>query len=601
MKTIVYNIYGKDTAEALVNVDSTYDDITITGVVGKPEIARSNRSNQIFFINGRYVKDKTLSAAMEEGYRTLIPHGKFAFAVLNIQINPSQVDVNVHPAKLEVRFEDEQKVFKAVYHSVKNSLLAGDLIPGSKEDEGVLEVKTEIEQTRVIPTLNKIEVKSKQDDFQNDDKYIDKNISEANNDDVTIKKRVSNRFETEEKDGIFSSLRKLMDKKQKETKSDRIDEAVISNDDSGNILMQIYNKRQEENSNENKSNIKILNKEEAISIENNNSIISEVNSEQVEKSVSTLKEKFEAFTESQNQRVKEQIIDNDKVIENQIKDDESELKLDSKTDLQENIKSDIEPKAEETKSQEETVEEKQENNTDFNSMYSKLFGVKRNVSVEEKSIYPDVEEFTVKDNTSIFENKEVYNEKINYKYIGTAFATYIIIEMEDGIYLIDQHAAHERIMYEKIKKNFYSTNKQSQMMLLPDIITLSNRDMLIVRENMGLFENAGFTLEEFGEGTIKLIGVPDVCMDLDTKELFVDLIDGVDLSTRTTSQEKEEKFIATVACKAAVKAKMSLKIEEVESLLSELLTLPNPFTCPHGRPTAIKMTKNELDRKFART
>ena len=169
------------------------------------------------------------------------------------------------------------------------------------------------------------------------------------------------------------------------------------------------------------------------------------------------------------------------------------------------------------------------------------------------------------------------------------------------MYIIDQHAAHERVMYEEIKKNYYETaEKESQIMLLPDIINLSHKEKTIVKENLDLFTKAGFMLEEFGESTIRLIGVPAICMDMDTKELFLEILDTIDTVAITAKQEKEDKFIATIACKAAVKANMALTKEEVDALMKKLLVLPNPFTCPHGRPTAIKMSKVDLEKKFNR-
>ena len=203
-------------------------------------------------------------------------------------------------------------------------------------------------------------------------------------------------------------------------------------------------------------------------------------------------------------------------------------------------------------------------------------------------------------NVSIFESNSDA-QKIQYKFIGIAFNTYILLEIDDELYIMDQHAAHERIMYEKVKKNFFEQGeKSSQLLLLPDIITLTHKEMDIAKDNMSLFRQAGFMLEEFGENTIKLSGVPEVCVDLDTEELFKETLDEINTVARTAKQEKEEKFIATVACKAAVKAHMQLTKEEVDSLMKKLLELPNPFTCPHGRPTVIKMSKYEIERKFAR-
>ena len=137
-------------------------------------------------------------------------------------------------------------------------------------------------------------------------------------------------------------------------------------------------------------------------------------------------------------------------------------------------------------------------------------------------------------------------------------------------------------------------------MLLPDIINLTHKEAETIKENLEMFEQAGFTLEAFGENTIKLTGVPNICMDMNTKQLFLDLLDEVDNFSRTDRQDKEDRFIATIACKSAVKANMRLDEKEVDTLMDRLLQLPNPFTCPHGRPTAIKMSKYDIERKFAR-
>ena len=167
--------------------------------------------------------------------------------------------------------------------------------------------------------------------------------------------------------------------------------------------------------------------------------------------------------------------------------------------------------------------------------------------------------------------------------------------------MIDQHAAHERVLYEKVKKNYYSDgDKETQMLLLPDVITLTNKEMDIARDNMDIFKKAGFELEEFGENTIKLNGVPNICYDLNTKDLFLDTLDEINTIARTAKQEIEERFMATVACKAAVKAHMDLSTQEIEQLMDQLLVLPNPFTCPHGRPTTIKMDKKDIEKKFSR-
>ncbi len=247
---------------------------------------------------------------------------------------------------------------------------------------------------------------------------------------------------------------------------------------------------------------------------------------------------------------------------------------------------------------------KMEPEENFEEMYTSVFGsmpVKEEKVEEKQENVLDNAKVTTGEAISIFQDNENDKYTPKYKFIGIAFSTYIIIELDKELYIIDQHAAHERIMYERIKENYYNdTEKDSQLMLLPDIITLTHKEMDIAKDNIEMFQKAGFTLEEFGENTIKLTGVPNVCIELATKELFLETLDEINTVARTAKQEIEERFIATVACKAAVKANMALTKEEVDSLMEKLLKLPNPFTCPHGRPTAIRMSKTDIEKKFER-
>ena len=291
----------------------------------------------------------------------------------------------------------------------------------------------------------------------------------------------------------------------------------------------------------------------------------------------------------------------DKFTANKVQDVQEEYKLENKQqDFKqgENIK---EEKFEPVKQKIENLDENtQAVSQDFNEMYTKMFGTAPIIENQDDKKEEQKDVDIIKDNVSMFETEEEFKKPI-YKFIGIVFKTYIILEIENEMYILDQHAAHERIMYEKVKENYYSDiAKDSQMLLLPDVVTLTHKEMDVAKENKEMFEQAGFYFEEFGENTIKLTGVPTVCIDLDTKELFLETLDEINTVARTAKQEKEEKFIATVACKAAVKANMALTREEVEKLMEQLLKLPNPFTCPHGRPTVIKMTKYDIERKFAR-
>ena len=485
LKTVIYTIYGKEIAEGLLEVNYEYEGIKVTGAIGKPEIARNNRSYQMFFVNKRYIKDKTLSAGVEQAFKGLIPIGKYGVVVLNIEIEPNKIDVNVHPTKLEIRFQEEQKVFKAIYHSVKDTLLKGDLVKEVEREPVVEEQKLEVNQEPV--KLEENQIKTEQ----------------------VVEPKV------ETKDIKKSGFMGLFKKKEKDA-----DEFIENY--STNTLQEIFAQK------------------------------SAVQPEEVEIPTQEQKNKMEDIIEKQ------------KELEN--------------------------PKVEEPTSK------------DFDEMYVKTFGkLPETQKIEENSNKIDIKTLKEVENISVFEEKENYNTIPKYKFIGALFSTYLVIEMKDEIYIIDQHAAHERVMYEKVKKNFYNNmEKDSQIMLLPDIIELSHKERAIVKENTDLFKKAGFIIEEFGDNTIRLIGVPSLCMDLDTKELFLEILDEIDTVAITAKQEKEDKFISTIACKAAVKANMKLTNEEVDTLMRQLLVLPNPFTCPHGRPTAIKMTRYDIERKFNR-
>lgn len=190
--------------------------------------------------------------------------------------------------------------------------------------------------------------------------------------------------------------------------------------------------------------------------------------------------------------------------------------------------------------------------------------------------------------------------KIDYKYIGTMFRTYIIIEIKDEIFLIDQHAAHERVLYEQIKENYKKHIKaNSQLTLIPEVITLTHREMDFLKNNIDLFINTGFIIEPFGENTVKINGIPDLEYKSKTKNIFLDILDETISNERTQIKDIEERFIATVACKSAVKANMDLTVEEIDKLIQNLLNLNNPYTCPHGRPTTIKFEKNIIEKKLS--
>ena len=547
----------------MIPVNFEYEDLKITGVVGKPVIARSNRSNQIFFVNHRYIKDKTLTAAAEKGYKGMITIGKFGFLILNIDMPANEVDVNVHPAKLEVRFEDEGKIYRAVYHAINNALLAEDLVADREKEAS-----------------------------KGEEKEITASTSSSM--------------------GLF-----------RKTKNETLEEEQMGN--TGNILEDVFRAKQQR---ELEATRPITTQQEP-KVESEK--VGQPSDAFLNQALNQIKQMQEALQQgkdlspytqpsgnSEGTEMKTQVLEAE---EEKKEEDLGETKVLSLKELNEAVKKQDEEIDASLKQAEEIEQKKMQEEMapktevaeeiNFDEMYAKTFGKtiqKPEEVAEEKEEYvikPEelatAQTYQKEDNVSVFEGREEYQRPV-YKFIGIAFSTYIIIEMDKELYIIDQHAAHERIMYERVKKNYYQDQgqKESQLMLLPDIITLTNKEMGIARDNWAMFEKAGFMLEEFGENTIKLSGVPNICLDLDTKELFLETLDEINTVARTAKQEIEEKFIATVACKAAVKANMALDKEEVDQLMDQLLRLPNPFTCPHGRPTAIKMTKTDIEKRFSR-
>ena len=690
LKTLIYSIYGKDIAAEVIELDYEYEGIKVSGVIGKPVIARANRSNQLFFLNGRYIKDKNLSAAADQAYKGMIPIGRYGFIILNLEMDPKLVDVNVHPAKLEVRFEEESKVFKAVYHAIKSSLAKSELVENVEKENS---------------SQNDAEINENNE--TNIETNIDKNIDKNSNNKINVEDDLSNfsmKNSHEKKSGgiagLFHKIIKEPEETVEELSNNHLEEIFkyrqgLKNDKSSNENIREFDSNNVDNFEENNLKISendeiekedILNKKVEIAktindneiskkislgntfissntkeldVNNVNELIKDattkmlsikmaekqptqiVNTEEIRNEEFDKTQKIDLSShnsiqdtvvaeENLNSLPQNTIVLNNKNEKNELSKENinniqekdalnniNNEKINSENDefskiaeklMEARLSSDNTQMIDTGRVREALKEENFETNPEFDKMYKKTFGVdpfsvrkeKELEKLEQEKINASGDFSYPAENMNVFEEKEDYPE-ISYKFIGIVFCTYIIIEIKNEMYIIDQHAAHERIMYEKVKANYYSEDeKDEQLLLLPDVISLTHKEMAIAKENVEMFAKAGFTFEEFGDNTIKLVTVPGMCEELNTKQLFLDILDEIDTVAVTARQEKEDKFIATVACKAAVKAKMKLDEKEVKSLMNKLLELPNPFTCPHGRPTAIKMTKYDLEKKFSR-
>ncbi len=444
----IYDVFGRDIYNNLIDVNYEYESMRVTGVIGQPCISRSTRSQQFTYINSRYIKDKIISSAIDRACLQKYAIGKFAFVVLNLDINPKHVDVNVHPSKLEVKFDDEGAVFEAVYHSIKNAL-EQDAIKNSPFSI----IKNEVKEANYEKTpSNEEQIKVKYDSLTGD---------------FNVKSIVT---------------------KEPEEKEEKIFKPYVAEENQENIYKIAFNSSS--------------NAEENIQIDRNIAI--EENLEEIKTEVGKIES-----------------VDN-------------------------------------------ILEEKEA---------SKLENIK-DVSQTKEPIY--------------------------YKYVGQVFDTYIIIQIGEKMYIIDQHAAHERLLYEQIKANYFSKNSNSQILLLPILVELTQKEMDAVNENQEILKNVGFEFENFGDRTIKISGVPNIGYDLDYKGVFLDTIDEILGANKTYRESKEDRFIATLACKAAVKGNMNLSYKEQIALLDDMVKLDNPFNCPHGRPTAFEISRYEIERRFLR-
>lgn len=617
MEDVVYAIYGKEVLENIIPVDYQYEDIYIKGVIGKPMIARSNRTNQLFFVNKRFIKDKTLSSAAEQGFKGLVTIGKHGFLILNLEMDPKKLDVNVHPTKMEVRFQEESKIFKAVFHAIKDTMLKTDLITKHEKEhfsDDNVDFEKDVKNDNLTNSarlkfwgLNKEE---KFNEKENRDFDFFRNLKSPNIKDVNVVNDAQygekSEFEVDDKIGkINEELDKIQKSRNNKIEYDLnrydhlgdnasvADKMNLLNDTVGNDYG-IANNESDDTLNSNDKNVedKLEGVSEVSSENNDNDAETNVdlktqnvnddlnNSDQIDNTLEN------------NSKVENLSVDN-KIEENQenYKYEENKIVNNNQTDSNDkNIENDV------------IINDK---DISFEEKYKKLFGRDIQTAKQEYQNQKKNEDVNLKpiegEKVSLFESKDNDVKKPHYNYVGIAFKTYIIFTINDEMYMMDQHAAHERIMFEKVKANYYNdVDKDSQLMLLPDIITLSNKEMGIFRDNKDLFNKAGFTVDEFGDNTVKLTGVPEFCLDFDTRSLFLDTLDEMDTVARTAKQELEYKFLATVACKAAVKAHMALSKEEVDSLFEQLYKLPNPFSCPHGRPTVIKMTKTDIEKKFSR-
>ena len=492
LKDVIYHIYGREIAANLLNADYESNGIKITGFLGKPVISRGNRNFENYYINGRYAKNNIIARAIEDGYKDFTMQHKYPFVVLHIEIDGEHVDVNVHPTKMELRFNNQQEVYNTIYAAIEQGLHEKQLIPHVEMPEPkAAPVRTEQKVKKpVIPPPQE----------RNLDYFMDK-----------MKERVM--AEYEERKASKDSLQKNQESLQNQASDMQQNTAESKKDALQNV------------------------KRESQYISKNAEQAGMYNVVREEKNVYMAEKQLSSPEEA-----------------NVVPEESSVI-----------------------------PEKSQEQN-------------KQNVQQEYTDIAKNAKQM------ELFEDNLLTREAMQkYKVVGQVFETYWLVEYGNNLYIIDQHAAHERVLYEKTLKSMKTREFTSQMISPPIVLTLGMQEAELLETYMDQFTRIGFEIEEFGQDSYAVRAVPDNLFSIAQKDLLMEMIDSLsDEITRNLSLDLIDEKIASMSCKAAVKGNMKLSIQEVDALIGELLSLDNPYHCPHGRPTIIAMTKRELEKKFKR-
>lgn len=508
VKDVIYSVYGREIARALLEVSKENSFMKIEGFVGKPEIARGNRSFENYYINGRYVKNNIITKAIENAYRGFLMQHKFPFVSLRMEMEGNDLDVNVHPAKREVRFAREQEVYDAVYDTVRAALTRREMIPKvSVDSSSVKEEKEEKVSRAAVPEPFE---QKRREELYGVRKPATSVVREA-----------------------AASYRPAFSKDEEEMFSGTLRENQKLDEEKKLVEMQQAEPKPSQNSSE-----KI-------------NIVPEKTDTQVEQK--TVRESVQDYVQ---------------------KSEEAELETPG-TISEENRQSETEAvQPEITEMPEEKAEQPE-------------------IQIPEKQVPPQQLE--------LFEEKLLAPEsRSRIELIGQIFDTYWLVQFEDNFYIIDQHAAHEKVYYERMVKQFREHSIDSQYLNPPLIVTLSMQEEEILRSNMNYFEQFGFEIENFGGREYRISAVPSNLYGLTEEELFLEMLDNLASNNSKDTLDIFAARLATMACKAAVKGNHAMSRQEAEKLIDELLTLENPYHCPHGRPTIIAMTKTELEKKFKR-
>lgn len=523
LKEIIYHIYGRDITNNLLEINASNDQVKITGYLAKPSISRGNRSFEDYYVNQRYIKSNILTKAIEDAYRTFVMVHKFPFTVINFEIDPSLIDVNIHPAKRELKFINEPDMYDFTYISVRKALLFKELIPTvtpgkDKRPETLAERKVE-KRPEPFETNRRATELPPQPARPTQQEKPSMPMQSANSGiSAQPTPTMTSSASGQTASSIMQSTPELANVQSKPDRAVRPDVSNIQPNPehfASPVIMQ----------NRNNSPIEIQ------------------------------------YLKEDNQSGKN-IADN-RVAENSVPYSTQPAK------------------------------------TALNPAEA---SVQTNETSEQKKQEPINPEAKIKyEQMDMFEDKFLTPEaKKKHRIIGQLFKTYWLIEYEDKFFIMDQHAAHEKVKFEELMANYKNKTAIPQYLMPPAIVSLSGTESEFLRENLEFFQNLGFQIEGFGGKEYKLSAVPANLFGLDGRELFLEFIGELSENGQKQTIDTFISKLSTMACKAAIKGNTSISFKEADTLIDQLMKLENPYTCPHGRPTLISMTETELEKKFKR-
>ena len=474
LKDLIYTIYGREISSNVLEINYECPLFAVTGYIGKPIISRGNRTFENYYINGRFVKSRLIAAAIEQAYKPFMMQHRYPFTVLHIKIKPELIDVNVHPAKMEVRFQQENEIYELLAGAIENTLRGKEFIP-DVSDDGKAEKK------------------------------------------VQEKQKLPEPFEQRR----LQAMKEIIPPPPAEHK--------------------IQNEQKPSAEHKTQSEQKI-------------------------------------FTENKIQS------------EQKLPKNEEQPKVPSKLS---------EPVCEYKAEKKQTIKDS-DSKWELASGIHKRIG--QDVSQTVNQMPPQPEQKLEKPEQQTLFTEPLLSEKarIHHRLIGQLFDTYWLIQYGNQLYIMDQHAAHEKVNYERLMEAYRKKERITQFVSPPMVISLTRAEETILEEFKSEFERIGFTIEPYGGREYAISEIPANLYGINEKELFLEMLS--DLEDRGSMQPSEliASKLASMSCKAAIKGGQKISFQEADALVSQLLTLENPYACPHGRPTIITMTKYELEKKFKR-